>query len=76
LRQPHFRCSWCAKLADALAENQAQRFIGFAGFVVVAALSWIALGALVGRAARPTSRAITRASALILTLFAGLIAVG
>jgi hypothetical protein len=58
------------------APNAVVYVLGFAGFVVVAALPWIALGALVGRAARPTSRAIPRASALILTLFAGLIAVG
>jgi threonine/homoserine/homoserine lactone efflux protein len=46
------------------APNAVVYVLGFAGFVVVAALSWIALGALVGRAARPTSRAIPRASAI------------
>lgn len=59
------------------APNAAFYLLGFVGFVVLAALSWLAVGALVGRmATQPASRAIPRASALILTLFAGLIAVG
>lgn len=50
---------------------------GFVGFVAVAALSWIVVGALVGKvAARSTSRAVPRVSAVILTFFAALIAVG
>lgn len=59
------------------APNAAFYVLAFTGFVVAAALMWIAVGALVGwMAVRPASRAIPRASALVLTLFAGLIAAG
>lgn len=59
------------------APNAAFYVLAFMGFVVAAALVWIAVGALVGRvAAQPASRVIPRASALVLTLFAGLIAAG
>lgn len=49
----------------------------FALLVVLAASSWIAIGALAGRAAGGLrSRTVPRVSAVVLTLFAGLIAAG
>jgi len=51
--------------------------LGFAGLVAVAATSWILVGAGIGRlTAGGTPRGITRTSAIVLTCFAGLIAVG
>lgn len=51
--------------------------LAFLGFVAVAGLAWIAAGALVGRmTSPPAARAIPRASALVLTVFAGLIVAG
>lgn len=49
----------------------------FAGFVVLAALAWIAIGASAARRAGGRhGRLVPRLSAVALTLFAGLIAVG
>jgi threonine/homoserine/homoserine lactone efflux protein len=49
----------------------------FVGFVVLAALSWIFVGASVGRAAGGANgRIVPRISAVVLMLFAGLIAGG
>ena len=57
--------------------NPGPYVLAFAGFVVMAATSWSAVGALVGSlAARPRSRAIPRVSAVVLACFAGLIAAG
>lgn len=59
------------------APGAAYYVAAFAVFVMMAALGWIAVGALVGRTVlRSRSRLISRASGVILTFFAGLIAVG
>jgi threonine/homoserine/homoserine lactone efflux protein len=51
--------------------------LAFVGFVLMAALSWIVAGVLVGRvASAPGSRLVPRVSAVVLTCFAGLIAAG
>lgn len=57
--------------------NAAFYVLAFVGFVLVAALSWIVVGVLVGRVApSPGSRLVPRVSAVVLTCFAGLIAAG
>jgi threonine/homoserine/homoserine lactone efflux protein len=57
--------------------NAAPYVLAFVAFVVLAALSWIAIGALIGRVfSGRSSRLVPRLSALVLTCFAGLIAVG
>lgn len=49
----------------------------FVGFVMLAALAWILIGAAAGRTASDRrGRLVPRLSAVVLTLFAGLIAVG
>lgn len=59
------------------APNAAAYVAAFVGFVVLAALSWITIGATVGRAAADyRGRIVPRVSAVVLTLFAGLIAAG
>jgi threonine/homoserine/homoserine lactone efflux protein len=61
-----------------LSQPHAARYvIAFMAFVVMAALSWIVVGALLGRvASAPGSRLVPRISAVVLTFFAGLIAAG
>jgi threonine/homoserine/homoserine lactone efflux protein len=59
------------------APNAAAYVAAFVGFVVFAALCWITVGATIGRAASGyRGRVVPRVSAVVLMLFAGLIAVG
>lgn len=59
------------------APGAAFYLLGFSGLVALVATSWILAGAGIGRLATGrTRRGIARASAVVLTCFAGLIAVG
>lgn len=59
------------------APNALSYVAAFVGFVVLAASAWIVIGSAIGRmAATGSSRLVPRLSAVVLTWFAGLIAMG
>jgi hypothetical protein len=59
------------------APNALSYVAAFVGFVVLAALAWIVIGSAIGRmAATGSSRLVPRLSAVVLTCFAGSIAMG